>query len=74
MAQQPKNGDVTHMAFLLSDIGRAFEYLKEHGFQIIDTKPRKNCAAQVFFIHPGTTDRVAFGYVMEIADKAHAYD
>jgi methylmalonyl-CoA/ethylmalonyl-CoA epimerase len=68
--QLERNGGrsgLAHVAFRVADIDKAFEYLREHGFKIIDKAPRPGSrGTTVFFVHPKSTDRVAFGYLIEV--------
>jgi methylmalonyl-CoA/ethylmalonyl-CoA epimerase len=68
-------GGFAHVAFRVADIQKAFDYMKNKGFKIIDAKPRNGSrGTQVFFVHPKTTEQVAFGYLMEVvqAGESHA--
>ena len=63
-------GGLAHVAFRVSDIGRAFDHLKQNGFQIIDEAPRKGSrGTTVFFLHPKTTETVALGYLIEVVQE-----
>ena len=64
-------GGLAHIALRVNDIQRAFDYLKEKGFKIIDKAPRKGSrGTTVFFVHPKTTETAAFGYVLEVVEEA----
>ena len=64
-------GGFAHLAFRVSDIQRAFDYMKEKGFNIIDAAPRSGSrGTTVFFAHPKTTNTVAFGYLIEVVEEA----
>ena len=67
-------GGLAHVAFRVKDIQKAFDYLKENGFKIIDKAPRKGSrGTTVFFVHPKTTDAAALGYLLEVVEEgAHA--
>ncbi len=67
-------GGMAHVAFRVADIQKAFDYLKENGFKIIDKAPRKGSrGTTVFFVHPKTTEQVAFGYLLEVVQEgSHA--
>jgi methylmalonyl-CoA/ethylmalonyl-CoA epimerase len=55
-------GGFAHVAFCVSDIQRAFDYMRDKGFKIIDEAPRSGSrGTKVFFVHPKTT-----GYLMEV--------
>ena len=63
-------GGLAHVAFRVTDIQKAFDYLKQHGFKVIDAAPRKGSrGTTVFFVHPKTTDAAAFGYLFEVVQE-----
>jgi methylmalonyl-CoA/ethylmalonyl-CoA epimerase len=63
-------GGLSHVALRVADIQQAFDYLKAHGFQIIDPAPRKGSrGTTVFFVHPKTTEAAAFGYLLEVVQE-----
>lgn len=58
-------GGFAHVAFRVSDIHRAFDYMKANGFNIIDPAPRKGSrGTTVFFVHPK-----ALGYLLEVVQE-----
>jgi methylmalonyl-CoA/ethylmalonyl-CoA epimerase len=67
-------GGLAHVALRVLDIQRAFDYLREKGFKIIDKAPRKGSrGTTVFFVHPKTTETAAFGYLLEVVQEgSHA--
>ena len=67
-------GGMAHLALRVADIQKAFDYLRDKGFKIIDRAPRKGSrGTTVFFVHPKTTDTAAFGYLLEVVQEgAHA--
>jgi methylmalonyl-CoA/ethylmalonyl-CoA epimerase len=67
-------GGLAHVALRVADIQRAFDYMKAHGFKVIDAAPRRGSrGTTVFFVHPKTTDTAAFGYLLEVVQEgAHA--
>ena len=66
-------GGLAHIALRVSDIQQAFDYMKQNGFHIIDSAPRKGSrGTTVFFVHPKTTDTAAFGYLIEVVEEGHA--
>jgi methylmalonyl-CoA/ethylmalonyl-CoA epimerase len=67
-------GGLAHVALRVADIQKAFDYLREKGFKIIDKAPRKGSrGTTVFFIHPKTTESAAFGYLIEVVEEgSHA--
>jgi methylmalonyl-CoA/ethylmalonyl-CoA epimerase len=63
-------GGFAHVAFRVADIQKAFDYMKAHGFKIIDAAPRNGSrGTKVFFVHPKTTESAAFGYLMEVVQE-----
>jgi methylmalonyl-CoA/ethylmalonyl-CoA epimerase len=65
-------GGLAHVALRVADIQKAFDYLKEHGFKIIDRAPRKGSrGTTVFFVHPKTTETAAFGYLIEVVQEGN---
>ena len=63
-------GGFAHLAFRGEDIRRAFDYLKEHGFHIIDKEPRKGSrGTTVFFLHPKSREQAPFGFLIEIVQE-----
>ena len=66
-------GGFAHVAFRVADIQKAFEYMKQNGFKIIDAAPRNGSrGTKVFFVHPKTTEQAAFGYLMEVVQEGDA--
>ena len=66
-------GGFAHIALRVADIHKAFQYLKEQGFHIIDAAPRPGSrGTTVFFVHPKTTDAVALGYLMEVVQEVNS--
>jgi methylmalonyl-CoA/ethylmalonyl-CoA epimerase len=63
-------GGLAHVALRVADIGKAFDYLKQNGFRIVDAAPRKGSrSTTVFFLHPKTTETAAFGYLIEVVQE-----
>ena len=63
-------GGLAHVALRVADIQSAFDYMRAHGFKLIDIGPRKGSrGTTVFFVHPKTTDAAAFGYVLEVVQE-----
>jgi methylmalonyl-CoA/ethylmalonyl-CoA epimerase len=63
-------GGFAHIAFRVADIQKAFDYMKENGYKIIDAAPRNGSrGTKVFFVHPKTTESAAFGYLMEVVQE-----
>jgi methylmalonyl-CoA/ethylmalonyl-CoA epimerase len=67
-------GGLAHIALRVADIGKAYDYLKQNGFKLIDAAPRKGSrGTTVFFVHPKTTETASFGYLLEIVQEgSHA--
>jgi methylmalonyl-CoA/ethylmalonyl-CoA epimerase len=63
-------GGLAHVALRVADIQKAYDYMREHGFKLIDKAPRKGSrGTTVFFVHPKTTERAAFGYLIEVVQE-----
>jgi methylmalonyl-CoA/ethylmalonyl-CoA epimerase len=63
-------GGLAHVALRVADIQKAFDYLKQNGFKLIDKAPRKGSrGTMVFFVHPKTTEKAAFGYLLEVVQE-----
>ncbi len=67
-------GGLAHVALRVADIQKAFDYLGQNGFKLIDKSPRKGSrGTMVFFIHPKATETAAFGYLIEVVQEgSHA--
>jgi methylmalonyl-CoA/ethylmalonyl-CoA epimerase len=67
-------GGLAHVALRVADIQKAFDYLKENGFKLVDKAPRKGSrGTMVFFIHPKATEKASFGYLIEVVQEgSHA--
>jgi methylmalonyl-CoA/ethylmalonyl-CoA epimerase len=67
-------GGLAHVALRVADIRKAYDYLKENGFKMVDKAPRKGSrGTMVFFIHPKATETAAFGYLIEVVQEgSHA--
>jgi len=67
-------GGLAHIAFRVADIQKAFDYLKQQGFKVIDSAPRKGSrGTTVFFVHPKTTEAAAFGYLFEVVQEGSVH-
>jgi methylmalonyl-CoA/ethylmalonyl-CoA epimerase len=63
-------GGLAHVALRVTDIQKAFDYMKAAGFKLLDDAPRKGSrGTTVFFVHPKATDQVAFGYLIEVVQE-----
>jgi len=63
-------GGFAHIALRVTNIQAAFDYMKANGFKVLDAAPRKGSrGTTVFFVHPKTTDAVAFGYLIEVVQE-----
>jgi methylmalonyl-CoA/ethylmalonyl-CoA epimerase len=63
-------GGLAHVALRVAHARQAFDYLKAHGFKIIDQAPRPGSrGTTVFFVHPKTTETAAFGYLIEVVEE-----
>lgn len=67
-------GGFAHVAFRVADIQKAFDYMKANGFKVIDSAPRNGSrGTKVFFVHPKTTEKAAFGYLMEVVQEGSSH-
>jgi methylmalonyl-CoA/ethylmalonyl-CoA epimerase len=63
-------GGLAHVALRVTDIQKAFDYLKQNGFKLVDKAPRKGSrGTMVFFIHPKATETATFGYLIEVVQE-----
>jgi len=63
-------GGFAHVAFRVADIRKAFDYMKENGFHIIDEAPRPGSrGTQVFFVHPKSRPDAPFGFLIEVVEE-----
>ena len=63
-------GGLAHVALRVADIGKAYDYMKQNGFKLIDPAPRKGSrGTTVFFVHPKTTETASFGYLLEVVQE-----
>jgi methylmalonyl-CoA/ethylmalonyl-CoA epimerase len=72
--QIEKNGGrtgIVHVAFRVADIQKAFDYLQQNGFKLVEKAPRKGSrGTMVFFVHPKTTENASFGYLIEVVQES----
>jgi methylmalonyl-CoA/ethylmalonyl-CoA epimerase len=60
-------GGIVHVALRVADIQKAFNYLQQNGFKLVEKAPRKGSrGTMVFFVHPKATEKAAFGYLIEV--------
>ncbi len=63
-------GGLNHVGLRVADIHRAFAYLKENGFRIIDEAPRPGSrGTTVFFLHPKALPDVPFDVLIEVVQE-----
>ncbi|HEY6271961.1 MAG TPA: VOC family protein [Terriglobales bacterium] len=63
-------GGFAHLALRVADIQRAFEYMKEKKFNIIDQAPRRGSrGTTVFFVHPKSREEAPFGFLIEVVQE-----
>jgi methylmalonyl-CoA/ethylmalonyl-CoA epimerase len=66
-------GGFAHIALRVSNIHKAFDYLKAKGVHIIDSAPRPGSrGTTVFFVHPKTMETTALGYLIEVVQEGKA--
>jgi len=62
-------GGLAHVAFRVDSAQKAFDAMKNFGFQIIDSGPRKGSrGTTVFFVHPKSRAENPFGVLLEIVE------
>ena len=67
-------GGLAHVALRVADIQKAFDYLQQNGFRLVEKAPRKGSrGTMVFFVHPKATEKVAFGYLIEVVQEGSAH-
>jgi len=67
IARNGGRGGLAHVAMRVENAAAAYEYLQARGFHLIDRAPRRGSrGTTVFFVHPRTSDSVAFGYLLEV--------
>jgi methylmalonyl-CoA/ethylmalonyl-CoA epimerase len=63
-------GGFVHMALRVKDIQKAYDHLKENGFKLVEDAPRPGTrGTTVFFVHPKTTEKAAFGFLIEVVEE-----
>jgi methylmalonyl-CoA/ethylmalonyl-CoA epimerase len=63
-------GGFVHMALRVRDIQKAYDHLKQNGFKIVEDAPRPGTrGTTVFFVHPKTTEKAAFGFLIEVVQE-----
>ena len=70
MERNGGRGGLAHVAFRVADIQKAFDYMKENGFNIIDKAPRAGSrGTMVFFVHPKSRAEAPFGFLIEVVEE-----
>jgi len=63
-------GGFVHMALRVMDIQKAYDHLKQNGFKLVEDAPRPGTrGTTVFFVHPKTTEKAAFGFLIEVVQE-----
>ena len=63
-------GGFVHMALRVKDIQKAYDHLKQNGFKLVEDAPRPGTrGTTVFFVHPKTTEKAAFGFLIEVVQE-----
>ena len=63
-------GGFVHMALRVKDIQKAYDHLKQNGFKLVEDAPRPGSrGTTVFFVHPKTTEKAAFGFLIEVVQE-----
>lgn len=67
-------GGIVHVALRVADIQKAFDYLQQNGFRLVEKAPRKGSRGTiVFFVHPKATEKASFGYLIEVVQEGNAH-
>lgn len=62
-------GGFAHIAYRVESAQRAFDYMQDHRFKMIDKAPRPGSrGTTVFFVHPKSPEDAPFGYLIEIVE------
>lgn len=63
-------GGLAHVAFRVKNAERAFAAMREQGFRLIDSAPRRGSrGTTVFFVHPKSREDFPFGVLLEIVES-----
>jgi len=63
-------GGLAHVAFRVENAQRAYDAMKERGFQLIDRAPRPGSrGTTVFFVHPKSRSESPFGFLIEMVEN-----
>ena len=63
-------GGFVHMALRVKNIQKAYDYLKQNGFKLVEDAPRPGSrGTTVFFVHPKTTEKASFGFLIEVVQE-----
>src|SRR5579884_1476522 len=63
-------GGFAHLALRVADAQKAFDAMKQSGFNIIDKAPRPGSrGTTVFFVHPKSRADAAFGFLIEVVEE-----
>jgi methylmalonyl-CoA/ethylmalonyl-CoA epimerase len=61
---------LAHVAFRVENAQRAYDAMKESGFQLIDKAPRPGSrGTTVFFVHPRSRAEFPFGFLIEMVEE-----
>lgn len=67
-------GGLAHIALRVKDAKVAYDDLAAKGFRLVDKAPRPGSrGTTVFFVHPKTTEAVAFGYLLEVVQEGSSH-
>ena len=63
-------GGLNHIGFRVSDIEKAYDYLRDEGFRILDAAPRPGSrGTTVFFLHPKALPGAPFDVLIEVVQE-----
>lgn len=73
ITKQGGKGGLAHVGFRVKNAQKAFDYMKEQGFNIIDAAPRPGSrGTTVFFVHPKSLPDTPFSVLYEIVEDPNA--
>ncbi len=66
-------GGLAHVAFRVNNAQHAFDAMREQGFRLIDSAPRRGSRGTiVFFVHPKSREDSPFGVLLEIVESSES--
>jgi methylmalonyl-CoA/ethylmalonyl-CoA epimerase len=65
---EDRGESVHHICFEVENLAQKLDDLNEHGYRMVDKKPREGLSGQIGFIHPKSTR----GVLIELVDQGTA--